>query len=66
MHFFITAALILAYGLLLIFALLHVLQSLAPWLAMALEAGDERQDESSGHSTSYTRELGGNAHARVE
>lgn len=86
MHFLITAALILAYGVLLIFALLHVLQSLiarpAPWLAMALEAGDERKDESSAPPMSYTREpsgraescgadsradhFGGNAHARVE
>jgi hypothetical protein len=45
MPFFITAALILAYGLLLIFALLHVLQSLivrpTPWLRMALEAGEK-------------------------
>ncbi|HET6325445.1 MAG TPA: hypothetical protein VFG04_12270 [Planctomycetaceae bacterium] len=58
MHIFITAVLILAYGLLLIFGLLHVLQSLiarpTPWLRMALEAAEEGQDK------------GGNAHARNE
>jgi hypothetical protein len=58
MHIFITAVLILAYGLLLIFGLLHVLQSLiarpTPWLRMALDAGEEGQDE------------GGNGHARNE
>jgi hypothetical protein len=58
MHIFLTAALILAYGLLLIFGLSRVLQSLiarpTPWLRIALDAGEEGQDE------------GGNTHARIE
>jgi hypothetical protein len=58
MHIYLTAALILAYGLLLIFGLSPVLQSLiarpTPWLRMALDAGEEGQDE------------GGDTHARIE
>jgi hypothetical protein len=58
MHTFLTAALILAYGLLLVFGLSRVLQSLiarpTPWLQMALDAGEEGRDE------------GGNTHARIE
>jgi hypothetical protein len=82
MHFFITFALILAYGLLLIFALLHVVESLiarpTPWLRMRLEAG-EPQNESLAldvtihpaeptppPETSRPNQLGGNAHARTE
>jgi hypothetical protein len=82
MHIFLTVALILAYGLLLIFGLLNVLQSLiarpTPWLRMALEAGEDE----SPNPTPYSHEpsggayssaghngpdnFGGNAHARVE
>jgi hypothetical protein len=62
MHIFLTAALILAYGLLLIFGLLHVLQSLiarpTPWLRMALDAGE---DESPTPSTPHSHELSGRA-----
>jgi hypothetical protein len=58
MHIFITAALIVAYGLMLVFGLQHVLQSLiarpTPWLRMAMDAGEEGQDE------------GGKSHARNE
>jgi hypothetical protein len=56
MHFFITFALILTYGLMLIFALLHVVQSLiarpTPWLGMRWEVGEERPVESLAPSTS--------------
>jgi hypothetical protein len=64
MHIFLTIALILAYGVLLIFGLLHVLQSLiarpTPWLRMALEAGE---DESPTPSTPHSHEPSGRADA---
>jgi hypothetical protein len=64
MHFFITFALILAYGLLLIFALLHVVQSLiarpTPWL------GIHPAEPTPPPVTSRPNQLGGNAHARTE
>jgi hypothetical protein len=46
MHFLIAFALILVYGLMLIFALLHVVQSLlarpTPWLAANAKTADDR------------------------
>jgi hypothetical protein len=82
MHIFLSVALILAYGLLLIFGLSNVLRSLiarpTPWLKMALEAGEDDSPtptpygpEPSGGAYSSAGQnrpdnFGGNAHARVE
>ena len=63
MHFFITFALILAYGLMLIFALLHVAQSLiarpTPWLSYPAE-------QTPPPVTRRPNQSEGNAHARAE
>lgn len=54
MHSFTVGALFIAYGLMAVFTLFHVLQSLiappTPWLALCLEVGEERQNDSSASS----------------
>jgi hypothetical protein len=59
MHFLIAFALILTYGLMLIFALLHVVQSLIARPTYAAEL-------TTPPVASRPNQLGGNAHARAE